>query len=388
MQSAGRFIKAADMHFGIEKLTLHGSAVEKENAVRTAELMRQHLELGYAQTDHLFGILMIIQWLAGIAAALWLSPRAWVGTTSSIHLHVWLAIFLGGAITSFPVILTFTRPARTYTRLTVATGQMLMSSLLIHLSGGRIETHFHIFVSLAFLGLYRDWRVLVPATLVVAADHLVRGLFFPQSIFGVLAASPWRALEHAAWVLFEDVILVKACLDSVAEMREIMIRKASIEALSSNFEHKVWERTAELKSANQELEDEAKERKLLEGQLVQAQKLESIGQLAAGIAHEVNTPIQYIGDNCLFLKTSFADMHEILHQHQQLLAFVKATQPHAELVTRLESKLAELDADFLLEEIPKAIEQSIEGVFASWLGREVAGGSESCHPEHADGLPE
>ena len=54
-----------------------------------------------------------------------------------------------------------------------------MSALLIHLTGGRIETHFHVFGSLAILAFYRDWRVLIPATVVVALDHMLRGLFWP-----------------------------------------------------------------------------------------------------------------------------------------------------------------------------------------------------------------
>ena len=88
---------------------------------------------------------------------------------------------------------------------------MLMGALLIHLTGGRIETHFHVFGSLAFLAFYRDWRVLVPATIVVALDHLLRGIFWPQSVYGVLVASQWRWLEHAAWVIFEDIFLVVSC---------------------------------------------------------------------------------------------------------------------------------------------------------------------------------
>ena len=79
-------------------------------------------------------------------------------------------------------------PARRSTRYTIAVAQMLMGALLIHLTGGRIETHFHVFGSLAFLAFYRDWRVLVPATVVVAADHLLRGIFWPQSVYGVLVA--------------------------------------------------------------------------------------------------------------------------------------------------------------------------------------------------------
>ena len=85
---------------------------------------------------------------------------------------------------------------------------MLMGALLIHLTGGRLETHFHVFGSLAFLAFYRDWRVLVPATIVVALDHLLRGVFWPQSVYGVLVASQWRWLEHSAWVIFEDVFLL------------------------------------------------------------------------------------------------------------------------------------------------------------------------------------
>ena len=63
---------------------------------------------------------------------------------------------------------------------------MLFSALLIHLSGGRTEMHFHIFGSLAFLAFYRDWRVLVTASVVVAIDQFVRG----NVLAGVLVFGP------------------------------------------------------------------------------------------------------------------------------------------------------------------------------------------------------
>ena len=166
----------------------------------------------------MFAVLMVVQWIAGIAAALWISPRTWIGTVSHTHLHVWAAIFLGGAISVFPIALAVKKPGATITRHSIATGQILMSCLLIYLTGGRIETHFHVFGSLAFLAFYRDWRVLVPATVVVAADHFFRGLFWPESVYGILAASQWRWLEHAGWVLFEDAVLFVAIKRSVAEM--------------------------------------------------------------------------------------------------------------------------------------------------------------------------
>ena len=182
---------------------------------RIAAVFNEHQEDICKRTDHMFAVLMTLQWIGGIVAAYWISPRAWVGTTSQTHIHVWAALFLGGAISSLPIFLAVTRPGRSSTRYTVAVGQMLMGALLIHLTGGRIETHFHVFGSLAFLSFYRDWRVLVPATLVVTADHLLRGFFWPQSVYGVLAASEWRWLEHAGWVLFEDTFLLIAIKRSV-----------------------------------------------------------------------------------------------------------------------------------------------------------------------------
>jgi signal transduction histidine kinase len=176
-----------------------------------------------------FAQLMTVQWSAGILFALWVSPRAWAGTASSINIHVYAAVFLGGAITFFPVLLVFLKPGAVITRQTIGVAQMLMGALLIHLTGGRIETHFHVFGSLAFLAFYRDWRVLIPATTIVAADHFLRGLFWPQSVYGVLAPSEWRWVEHAAWVVFEDVVLLMSCVSGTREIRRIAMRTAGLE---------------------------------------------------------------------------------------------------------------------------------------------------------------
>jgi len=197
---------------------------------RAEELFQQHRRQIFRQTDQLFARLMLFQWVACIIIALVVSPRTWDGASSQVHIHVWSAILIGGAISLFPVWMTRVWPGAVATRHVIAVAQMLMSALLIGLTGGRIETHFHVFGSLVVLSFYRDWRVLVPATIVVALDHFLRGIYLPYSVYGVLSASPWRSIEHAGWVIFENVFLVICCFRSIREMRFIANRTAALEA--------------------------------------------------------------------------------------------------------------------------------------------------------------
>src|SRR5438093_5329931 len=227
------------------------SDLDELTARRSAEIFRAHRQRIYELTDRLFAGLMLFQWVAAIAAAYWVSPLTWAGAASRTHLHVWAAVFLGGACTLFPVGLAVGWPGRAFTRYAVASGQMLMSALLIHLSGGRIETHFHVFGSLAFLAFYRDWTVFVPATVLVAADHLLRGLYWPESVYGVLSASSWRWLEHAAWVLFVDAFLINSCLQRLREIRDIAWQRAELEVVNERTERKVVIRTAELQASEE-----------------------------------------------------------------------------------------------------------------------------------------
>ncbi|HSY44184.1 MAG TPA: PAS domain-containing protein, partial [Candidatus Acidoferrum sp.] len=219
-------------------------------SLRREQLFKEQQQSIIRHTDRLCSWLMIFQWLFAIGLAFWLSPRTWSGANSQIHPHIWEAIFLGGLITAFPVYLARVQPGKTLTRHVIALGQMLMSALLIDLTGGRIETHFHVFGSLAILSFYRDWRVLVTATVVVAADHLIQGVFWPQTIFGVYYVPLWRPLEHAGWVLFEVTFLIIAIQKSVSEMRLVAERQAKLEALNESIERTVAERTVELSLEN------------------------------------------------------------------------------------------------------------------------------------------
>lgn len=196
---------------------------------RAKQLFDDHFQKLHVRIDRMFVVLMNVQWVFAIFIVLWLSPFTWNGAERQLHPHVWLAVLLGGILTVPVTLAGLWSPGRRNTRYLIAISQVSFSSLLIHLTGGRIETHFHVFGSLAFLAAYRDWKVLVPATVLVALDHLVRGMFWPETVFGVVTPSNWRWLEHAGWVLFEDLWLVICCRQGLCEVQDIARHRADLE---------------------------------------------------------------------------------------------------------------------------------------------------------------
>ncbi|MFT7580205.1 MAG: PAS domain S-box-containing protein, partial [Myxococcota bacterium] len=399
-------------------------------SMRAARLLATEYDSIVCRTDRMFAYLLLGQWVSAMVFVFLDSPMTWSGTEQRVHPHVLVAVGLGGLVTVVPSFLALARPGEKSTRYVLATAQMVWSGIFIHLGGGRVEFHFHVFGSLAFLSFYRDYRVLIPATLVTAADHFIRGIFLPESIYGIPNAQWWRAFEHSGWVVFINIFLVRNCIVAKQDLVRLCSRQASMEAsqralrgLAEGLETRVSDRTLELETAMMALEqsqadvverrerekhsleksragllqflnelpmgviivtragttylvndrarvilgdtaaehlldlaachEEGTPRSALDGSVVEhealqfeqidgtrlqlhvksvpirgsngqvrfgmsvfediterikaqterlhGQKLESVGQLAAGIAHEINTPMQYIGDNTEFL---------------------------------------------------------------------------------------
>jgi signal transduction histidine kinase len=353
---------------------------------RRQDLREAHFEANLkdvrVQTSALFLWLLLGQWALAIAISLTVSPYAWEGQVQSVRGHVETALFLGAFINLLPIMLIRSRPRWWVTPHVVAVAQMLWSGLLIHLTGGQIETHFHVFGSLAFLAFYRDWRVLLTGTLVVAVDHVARGLFWPESIYGLLHPAWWKLLGHAAWVVFEDFVLVLGCLRSLAEMRMAADREASLKVLNLDIEDMVKERTAELLVANGAIAHEMRTRLLAEAELRQSQKLEAVGRLASGVAHEINTPIQFVSDSVHFLRDATGDLIGALQKLRLLRLAVSASGAFAaEAAAAAEAEEA-ADLDYLFENAPKAVERSLDGL--KRVTTIVKSMKEFAHPDTAE----
>ncbi len=148
---------------------------------------------------------------------------------------------------------------------------------------------------------------------------------------------------------------------------ELIGLKKSGEEFPLELTLSMWEKEQEilftgiLRDVTQRKEME-KAKAQLEVQLRSAQKLEAIGQLAAGIAHEINTPTQYIGDNTKFLQDSFKNILEISKTTKYLIEAFKENKVTPQMVSDLQEAYQKADMDYLMEEIPNSIQQSLEGV--------------------------
>ncbi|MGB0717644.1 MAG: sensor histidine kinase, partial [Phycisphaerae bacterium] len=289
---------------------------------RQVEFYRQDQHDVIHMANRMFVILLILQCIGLIFAAAFITPRTWIGTTSYVHMHLWAAIILGPILTIGPIVLVYLQPTATLTRHVVAAAQVMYSALLIHMTGGRIETHFHVFGSLAFLAFYRDPWVIVSASGLIAVDHAVRGIVAPESVFGVFSSGNWRWVEHAGWVIFEDLFL----LISIHRANRMTWDKASLSVdLMKRHEHAerlVAERTVALETALEKAETSSRAK----------------SDFLRNISHEVRTPLNAI--------LGFADLLEFdaQEENKELLQAIQRNGTNLLSMMRQVLALSELES--------------------------------------------
>jgi signal transduction histidine kinase len=131
---------------------------------------------------------------------------------------------------------------------------------------------------------------------------------------------------------------------------------------SISLEKVVARKTRELARERAQLEEALSQLKMAQARLLQAQKMESIGQLAAGIAHEINTPTQFVSDNVNFLRNSFAPLFRLLDLAQAIAGAATSGAIAPGMISALAAATDEADLDFMREQIPMALDQSIDGI--------------------------
>jgi two-component system, NtrC family, sensor kinase len=137
-----------------------------------------------------------------------------------------------------------------------------------------------------------------------------------------------------------------------------------LELLSENLslEGVVQRKTEILQQQGRDLQNALNELQATQAQLLQANKLESVGRLAAGIAHEINTPAQFVGNNIDFLKDAFADIGSLLETVKEQMAKLDQGGVPEQVAQVVRQSLSQTEWSYLAEEIPTAIEQSRDGV--------------------------
>jgi PAS domain S-box-containing protein len=424
-------------------------------------------------THRTFRILFAVQW----PVALFLAWK--LGLPGETRL---LFVLVLGGVLSVPALM-FARaaPMLWWVRHFMALCQIGWSLVFMWLLEGRAEAQFHMFVSLAFLAFYRDWRVLATATVAAVAYPMIRLALLPES-YVIGPSAWWRVVDQGIWAVCEFLILLLAVQQSLKTVQKFSEHAAMLALKNEAIGKNVDERTAELirsreqyrliaettraipfelnltegrftyigpqakeilgipearwkehrfldvllprdreSNARQQLDEclpgtfemlcstvtaddrvvelrwtvscevvkgvrfvrglmiDVTEVRRLVREMAQGQKLESVGRIAAGVAHEINTSVQFISDSVRFVRHALKDVPHALADYRALAAGVLSGKD----VTAAAKKAADTDeaadVDYFLKNAPDALDRALEGI--GRVGSIVRSMTEFAHPD-------
>ena len=426
-----------------------------------------------AGTHRTFRVLFAAQWIVALALA-------W-NTALPGDSRVMVTAILGAMLTVPPLAFANAAPQSFWVRHFVAVCQMTWSMLFVWLLEGRSEAQFHVFVSLAFLAFYRDWRVLVTATLVALAWPAVRVLALPAT-YAIGASTWWRIADQSVWVFAEFLILLLAVRQSLYTVQRVAEHVATLSLTNETIGKDIDTRTDELKRSREqyrliaettraipfeldlahgrftyvgpqaaimlgideprwkepgfldallprERESEARrqldecspgtfellcavvtpdnrvlelrwtvscdlvddmrvlrglmidvtEARRLVREMAQGQKLESVGRIAAGVAHEINTSVQFISDSVRFVRHSLKDVPRAIGDYRAVVADLLSGKEVGDAARKALDTDEAADVDYFLKNAPDALDRALEGI--GRVGSIVKSMTEFAHPD-------
>ncbi len=243
---------------------------------------------------------------------------------------------------------------------------------------------------------HQDQLILLQST--SNPDLLLRGqlISFSDASHHVFLIAPWiteaESLDKLGFTLNDFALhnsltdfltLVEAQRNSLADSRRL---SNELSKLNTELEERVARRTndlernaMELAESKQTLEQEMAGRQQVEVELRHAQKLEAVGQMAAGIAHEINTPMQYIGNSLQFLQSVFADLQIISVKLEESIALLEG---HDVKTGSFKQAIYDADLDYIRERAPKALNRALQGI--DRVTQIVGALNEFSHPDERE----
>jgi signal transduction histidine kinase len=429
-----------------------------------------HLALG---AHRVFRVLFAVQW----AAALLLAWNAAVPGES----RVGFVLVLGSVLTVPALMFAHAAPLAVWVRHFMAACQVGWSMTFMWLLEGRPEAQCHLFVSLVFLTFYREWPVLLTATVVALLVPALRLLMLPDG-YVVSASAWWRVVEQGTWVVAESVVLAIAMHQNRQLLHRFSRNAAELQLSNESIGKDMRERNAELLRSREqyrliaettraipfELElahgrfsyvgpqaetllgfpearwketgfldvllprdrepaarrqfDECmpgtsellcsvvtgdnrvvelrwtiscemvRDQRFLRGlmidvtearrmvrELAQGQKLESVGRIAAGVAHEINTSVQFISDSVRFVRHALKDVPTALADYRALAAGALSGKDVVTAAKKASDTDEAADVDYFLKNAPDALDRALEGI--NRVGSIVRSMTEFAHPD-------